>query len=173
MFQLMTVVLMGAAQPVAVAGVDVGNLPQVFAATCLDGAARVPTGSMTKVSFDDLPSRLRSELGRPTSGQVWRINTSGRSYLYVLTYAPAAGVNPKICGLASDEMTMKAAADLLDLRLAGSVYPAKRKTTQWLRPEDGYFATVTTAGEFDVMQVNWLSDQDRTEVLKELQPISR
>lgn len=173
MLQLITAVLMGAAQSATVPDIGVGRLPEVFAAACLDGAARVPPGSITKVRFDDLPSKLRSELGRPTSAEVWRVNTSGRAYLYVLSYAPGAGVNPKICGLASDEMSMKAAADLLDVRLAGSVYPAKRKATQWLRPEDGYFAVATTAGDFKVVQVNWLNDEDRTEVLKELQPISR
>ncbi|MEP7131110.1 MAG: hypothetical protein ABI770_08280 [Sphingomicrobium sp.] len=172
MFQLVTAVLMVGAQPAIASGIGLDNLPEVFAATCLDGTARVPAGSLTKVGFGNLPSRIRDDLGHPTSAQVWRLNTTGRAYLYVLDYAPGQGMNPKICGLASDEMSIKAAADLLDLRLAGSIVPARRKTTQWLRPEDGYLAIATTAGDFHVVQVNWLTDRDRAEVLKELRPVS-
>jgi hypothetical protein len=173
MFQLITTLLAGAAQTSAVANLQVANLPEIFVATCLDGQARVAASDVTKIGFDNLPSKLRRQLGRPTTGDVWRLNTSGHAFLYVLTYAPQAGVNPKICGLASDEMNLSAAADLLDLRLAGSVYPTRLRATQWMRPEDGYVATATTAGKYSVAQINWLSDEDRKAAIEDLRPVSR
>jgi hypothetical protein len=173
MLQLIASVLMGAAQTAAVADVQVTSLPDIFAAACLDGKARIPASEAAKIDFDTLPSKLRTKLGRPTSADVFLLSSYGRSYLYILSYAPGRGANPKICGLASDQMDLRVAADLLDARLAGSVYPSKMKTTQWLRPEDGYFATATTAGKYNVVQVNWLNDRDRKEALKELMPVSR
>ena len=171
MFQLIPAILLGAAQT-SVAPL-VGNLPQIFVATCLDGQARMTTSDVTKIGFDDLPSRLRRHLGRPATSDVWRLNTSGNAFLYVLTCVPDPGVNPKICGLASDQMNLRAAADLLDFRLAGSVYAAKLRATQWMRPEDGYVATATTAGKYNVAQINWLSDRDRKAAIDELRPVSR
>jgi hypothetical protein len=171
MVQLITAFLLGAAQTSAAP--QLANLPEVFVATCLDGQARMGTSDVTRVGFDGLPATLRRQLGHPTTSDVWRLNTSGNAFLYVLSYLPEPGVNPKVCGLASDRMSLRAAADSLDLRLAGSVYPTKLRATQWMRPEDGYIATATTAGRYNVVQINWLSDHDRKAAIDELRPISR
>src|SRR5205823_5302150 len=76
------------------------NLPDLFAAVCLDGQARLSPEYVTKIKFDDLPSGLKQRLANPTSGDVWQVGTSGRTYLYALNYPDAPGVSPKICGLA-------------------------------------------------------------------------
>lgn len=154
-----TVLLIGTAQASVAASVEVGNLPGVFAATCLDGAARLSKGDVTKIGFADLPSSLQSRLDRPQSGDVWRLNTAGRSYLYVLNYAPGPGVSPKVCGLASDEMSLDSASDLLDIRLTGGRSPERARAMEWPRPQDGYVAIATRAGDFNVAQVSWLSDK--------------
>lgn len=173
MFKLITVFMIGASQASAVAGVEVSNLPGVFAATCLDGQARLSARDVTKIAFGDLPSSLREQLGGPASGDVWRLNTAGSSYLYVLNYAPGPGMNPKICGLASDEMSIDSASELLEHRLAGGSYKGGARATEWFRVEDGYVALATKAGRFSVAQVNWLSDQERAAVLVEQKTLGR
>lgn len=173
MFQLLAMVLAAASIADFSGSVAADNLPQLFAATCLDGGARLPAGSLVSSNIRDLPLSLSKKLGVPSSGDVWRINGPGRSYLYILNYNPAAGVSPKICGLASDQMNMTAAADMLDLRLTGSIYRMKRATTQWIRAEDGYTATATTAGDMRVMQVNWLNDAERQQMLQDFRSVSR
>ncbi|HZC38580.1 MAG TPA: hypothetical protein VE221_07895 [Sphingomicrobium sp.] len=90
--------------------------------------------------------------------------TGGRAYLYILDYPKARGINPKICGVASDEMNLKSGAEMLDLRLAGGGrFSQPARTMQWLEPQDGYVATATTASNFKVLQVNWLNAADRSE----------
>ena len=143
-------------------------LPEVFVAACLDGGARLSAGQAAAVRFDDLPSNLRERLGKPASGQVWQLTGSGRAYLYMLNYEPRRGVNPKICGLAADNMDLNSAADALEARIAGGVRPKGHRGTEWLMPRDGYTAVATTADEFNVVQVNWLSEEQRAEVLKSL-----
>lgn len=144
------------------------QLQDIFVAACLDGQARLAEGEASAVAFADLPSALRQRLGRPSSGNVWQLNAPGRAYLYVLNYEPGPGTSPTICGLASDRMPLGAAADTLELRVAGRVYEKSNRTTQWMRPQDGYVATATTAAEFNVVQLNWLSEADRAEAIKEL-----
>lgn len=166
MFKLISsVLLISAAQASLAASVEVSNLPGVFAATCLDGAARLSARDVTKINFGDLPESLRNKLDGPNSGDVWRLNTGGRSYLYVLNYVEGPGVSPKICGLASDEMSLDTAADLLDLRLAGGTTPERARATQWIQAEDGYVAVATRTGSFNVVQVNWLSDKEKAAAL--------
>ena len=172
MFKLVTIFMLGAAPAAAVGAVEVSNLPGVFAATCLDGQAKLSSGDVTKIAFGDLPSSLRDQLGGPASGNVWRLNTSGNSYLYVLNYAPGRGTSPKICGLASDEMSIDSASELVDIRLTGGTSP-KARAMEWVRVEDGYVAVTTKAGKFSVAQVNWLSEQERAKVLAEHESLGR
>jgi hypothetical protein len=138
------------------------NLPDLFAAVCLDGQARLSPGDVAKIKFDELPSGLKQRLGNPASGDVWQVGSGGRTYLYVLNYPDAPGVSPKICGLASDEMSLNSGAEMLDLRLAGGGrLDQAMRSRQWVSPRDGYIASATTASRFNVLQVNWLSTQDR------------
>ena len=172
MFQLLAAVT-AAVQLSNVGEVHVADLPGVFAAACLDGEAKLSVGEATKVSFDELPSAIKRQLGRPSSGDVWRLATGGRSYLYILNYPNHLGISPRICGVASDDMSLKSGVDMLDVRLAGDGRLHNSRSMQWLRPEDGYVATATTASGINVLQVNWLSDADRELQKNQLRPISR
>ncbi len=172
MFQLIAAMLLGSSQTPVATSLQVTNLPSVFAATCLDGGARLTARDVRRIGFDDLPPDLRSQLGQPASSDVWRLNTSGNAYLYVLNYASQPGMDSKICGLASDQISLNEVADLLDLRLTGAVQPERQKSMQWLRPQDGYVAMATAAGKLKVAQVNWLNDQDRAEAIDQLSSVS-
>jgi hypothetical protein len=159
------------AQPTAVGEVHVGNLPDVFAAACLEGRITLPAREASKIGFDQLPGRIRRGLGHPSSGDVWRL-ANGESFLYVLNYPDKPGVSPKICGVASDQVGLKAGAGMLDVRLAGDRLQHGSRTMQWLRPQDGYNAMSTTAGDFNVLQVNWLSEADRKLQKAQLRPFA-
>ena len=145
--------------------VEVSNLPGLFEATCLDGQAKLSKGEVTAISFDQLPPSLKGSLGRPASAKVWKLNTSGRAYLYVLDFAGGAGSSPKVCGLASDTMDLTSASNALEMRVAGGIEPNRARTMQWVNAKDGYVATATTAAQFNVLQISWLSEADRTAAL--------
>ena len=159
------------AQP-AVGEVHVANLPDVFAAACLDGQIKLSAGEASKIDFEELPPRVKRGLGHPNSGDVWRL-AYGDSYLYILNYPDKPGVSPKICGVASDQMALKSGAGMLDMRLAGDRLQHGSRTMQWLRPQDGYNAISTTAGLFNVLQVNWLSEADRRLQKAQLRPLKQ
>ncbi len=165
--------LMSASHASAAAEPNLDSLPELFAAACLDGQARLSAGQVAAVSFDELPPDLRKRLGRPASGQVWQLRAPGRAYLYILNYEPREGVNPKICGLASDGMDLDDAADALEARIAGKVLPNRLRSTEWLRPQDGYVAIATSAADFNVLQINWLSEDQRAAALDYLQTVSQ
>jgi hypothetical protein len=147
-------------------------LPDLFVSACLDGQARLSPGSAEAVSFDALPQDLQRKLGRPASAQVWRLNSGGRAYLYVLNYAPGQNTTPRICGLASDAMDYNSAADLVERRVTGEVEPRTERSVQWLDVHGGYKALATTAGDFKVLQVNWLSDDARRTLAKVYQQVT-
>jgi hypothetical protein len=161
MLPFIAALLFGAADAAVATDVQAANLPGVFEATCLDGQARLSAGDVTPISFDELPSDLRERLGLPASANIWRLNTPGRSYLYVLNYDAGPGISPKICGLASDAMDFNTASDALAARVAGGVERNQLRTTQWLNAQDGYIATATTAAKFNVLQINWMNEADR------------
>jgi hypothetical protein len=145
----------------AVADSQPSSLPGLFEAACLDGQAKLGAGDVTQISFDQLPAKLQKQLGRPASGKIWQLNSGGHSYLYLLSYNDARGTSPKICGLASDAMDLKAAGDSLEMRMTGSVSPNRTRSAQWLNTRDGYVATATTADAFKVLQISWMSTVDR------------
>ena len=161
MLPLIAMMLAGATQSPTPVNVQAANLPSVFAATCLDGNAKLRAGEVSAINFDQLPEGLRQSLGRPASGQIWQLNAAGHSYLYMLDYQPGPGVSPKVCGLASDSMDLKTAGDTLEARVTGSVDRNRSRSAQWLNPKDGYVATATSAATFNVLQINWMSDADR------------
>jgi hypothetical protein len=160
MLTFLAALLAGGAQ-VSMANVQPSSPQSVFEATCLDGSARLSSGMVTEVGFNGLPSDLRTSLGQPASGKVWRLNDSGRSYLYILEYGNAPGVSPKVCGLASDAMDLQMATDMLGTRVAGGLEAGGGRSAQWVNVRDGYVATATTAAQFKVLQISWFSDADR------------
>lgn len=168
-----TAFLASALDTSAAAAMPTGRLPEVFVAACLEGKVSLSAGEAGAVAFDELPSALRKRLGSPSSGQAWRLNSFGNSYLYVLNYPSRPGIDPKICGLASDRMTFNAAAEALEMRIFGQIYPERGEGLQWLMAQDGYIATATTAGEFNVVQINWLSEAGRAAIERNLRPFTR
>jgi hypothetical protein len=156
----------------AAAIVPTGRLPEIFVAACLDGSVSLSPGDAGEVAVENLPPALRNRLGKPTSGQVWRLNSPGQAYLYVLDYPSLPGTDPKICGLASDGMSLDVATNALEMRIAGSVYPDRGKGLQLLMPKDGYIAIATKAGKFSIVQINWLSETDRAATEKHFRPVT-
>lgn len=151
--------LAGAAQSSSATAVQ--NLPGVFEAACLDGQARLSSGDAVAIDFAALPSGLRKGLGHPASAKVWQLSSSGKSYLYVLGYTPGPGVSPKVCGLASDSMDLRTATEALGARVAGGTERTTARSAQWVNAEDGYVATATTAAKFNVLQISWMSEEDK------------
>jgi hypothetical protein len=165
MLPFIALILAGAAQTSAAVDAQPATLPAVFEATCLDGQARL---SATPIDFRQLPATLQKSLGQPTSSKVWQLNASGHSYLYILDYPTGSGVSPKICGLASDEMDLGSATNALGARVAGGVERSGGRSAQWLNAKDGYVATATTAAQFKVLQISWLSDAQKAEAMEQV-----
>ena len=172
MLTYLAAVLSAAATSAGASGAQIAYLPGVFESTCLDGQAKLSAAEVTVSSFDQLPASLRESLGRPESGNVWRLNNGGDSYLYVLNYPAGPGVSPKICGLASDTMDLRTASDALSARVAGG---ADRNTSgrsaQWLNARDGYIATATTTAKLKVLQISWMSDVDKERAMAQIEQL--
>jgi len=151
---------------------DATALPRLFIAACLDGQAKLPPGSAEPVGFGALPSDIRESLGNPMSQQIWRLNGPGHAFLYLLDYAPDRNANRRICGVGSDELNYRAAADAVEMRVTGAVYPKSTGSIQWTDPEGGFRAFVTRAGKFRVLQVNWLNDAERAAAIRIYGPIT-
>ncbi|HEX6661993.1 MAG TPA: hypothetical protein VF067_09015 [Sphingomicrobium sp.] len=169
MLSFLAAILAGSVQ--ASAMTEATDLSGLFQATCLDGQARLRANDVTSISFDQLPSGLRDKLGRPASGKVWQLNSSGHSYLYLLDYQAGPGISPKVCGLASDTMDLRTAGDALEMRVTGSVSRDRVYSAQWLNPTDGYVATATKAAPFSVLQISWMSDADREAALVQMEAL--
>ena len=166
---LIAVLLAGA----VAADVPVSNLASVFEATCLDGSARLSADQVSASSFDQLPSDLKERLGRPASANVWRLNGAGNAYLYVLDYPPGPGISPKVCGVASDSMDLRAASSALEVRVGAGTTRQKARTMQWVNFQDGYIATATTAAKYNVLQINWMSEADKAAALAQAEQLPR
>ena len=173
MLSFLAAILAGSVQASAATEAQLSDLPGLFEATCLDGQAKLRANEVTAISFDQLPSGLREKLGRPASAKIWRLNASGRSYLYLLDYQAGPGVSPKICGLASDAMDSKTAGDALEMRVTGSVSRDRLRSAQWVNAKDGYVAMSTKASTFNVLQISWMNDADRAAALVQVESLPR
>lgn len=151
---------------------DTSQLPETFVAACLDGKATLSDGEAWAVGVDELPPELRRKLGKPASGQAWQLQTAGRAYLYVLTYDAGQADDAKICGLASETMSLKVAADAVEKRMTAYIGSERLEGMQWLMPKDGYVATVTKAGDFNVAQINWLSEIGRAALSRKVRHVT-
>ena len=149
-----------------------GSLPDTFVAACLDGRAALSSGTVRAVGVNGLPSELRTRLGDPASGQAWRLDSVSHSYLYVLNYEDPRSENARVCGLASDAMSRKQAADAVEERMMGYVGSERLEGMQWLMPKDGYVAVVTKAGRFSVAQINWLTDRGKAEFQRNVRRVT-
>ncbi len=173
MLTILAAFLSGAAAASGASDAQVANLPGVFEATCLDGQAKLSAGEVTPVDFKALPAALQETLGHPSSGKIWQLSSSGHSYLYILEYGAARGVSPRVCGLASDALDLKAGSDALEERVTGSVTRNKPRSAQWLNARDGYVATATTAAKLNVLQISWMSDDDKATAIAQIEQLPR
>jgi hypothetical protein len=165
MVTAMAAVLLGALAP-ASTDVATSDLAGFFVAACLDGEAKLPSATQS-VPFDALPDDLRHRLGKPSAAKVWQLATSGHTYLYLLDYESTSAAAPRICGLASDDgIDSGAAIDTFEKRVTGELLPRTTRSVEWLNLESGYKAFATTAGNFNVFQINWLTDADRRKLAK-------
>jgi hypothetical protein len=162
----MIALLLGGSSALAGANPGPAELPDLFVAACLDGEATLSPGEAAAIGFNGLPQDLQKRLGNPSSAQVWRLSGGGQAYLYVLDYAPARNTSPRVCGVASDAMNYSSAADVVEQRVTGAVYPRTTRSIEWLDPKGGYNALATTAGDFKVLQINWLSDDQKRVIQK-------
>ena len=142
-----------------------GSLENVFISACLDGAVSLSDQDAQPVQFDSLPKALKGKLGTPEKTQVWMLQRPGHSYLYMAEYADR-DLSPKVCGLASDQLKIKPAREVLAARLNGATGDNNAVTTEWHFPEDGYFALASRVREYTVLQVNQMSDFQRQEALR-------
>jgi hypothetical protein len=171
MLPFLAAILAGAAASSGAADAQVSNLPGLFQATCLDGQARLSAHEVSAISFDQLPAGLRDSLGRPAGGKVWQLNFGGHSYLYMLDYNGADG-SSKVCGLASDSAEMRAAGDMLEARMTGTVARNRPRTAQWLNARDGYVATATMASNLNVLQISWMSDAAKARAQEQVEQLA-
>ena len=168
MLDVFAAALLGAAS--LPAGAEVRDLPNLFVAACLDGRASLLPGS-DPVSFGSLPRDLRRRLGEPAAARVWRVGAESDAFLYLLDYPQAARDTRRICGVASPDMDVHAAADAIELRVAGAVYPNRARSIEWADPDGNYTALLTTAGKFNVLQVNWRSNDASAKFRRMYKPL--
>jgi len=150
----------------AVAPTEVADLPKLFEAACMDGQVHFAPGAAAPITFKELPRELRGNLGKPSSGQVWRLSGNSNAFLYLLNYDNRRDMSPRVCGVASDQLDYVAAAQALEVRLTGTVHPGETRSSEWISPQNGYRALATRTGKFKVIQVNWLNEAQREAALR-------
>jgi len=142
------------------------SLENIFISACLDGSVRLGEQGAEAIQFDALPKTLKAKLAKPSKAQVWRLQSPGRSYLYMMEYNDP-DLSPKVCGVASDQLKIAPAADAVAYRLnASQGLGPGAVTTEWHFPEQGYFALASRIHEFTVLQVNHMSEIQRKEALR-------
>jgi hypothetical protein len=70
-------------------------------------------------------------------------------------------------------MDYAAAKGLVEKRVVGDVYSETGRSMQWIDSKRGYIVTVTTAGEFKILQTDLLSDQQRKSLTKHYGSVPR
>jgi hypothetical protein len=139
------------------------QLPNLFIAACLEGKAQTTDGSATPIEFSALPTAIRSRLGKPSEGKVWKLNGADNAYLYSLSYTDRS-FSPKICGVAGQNLVLRPASAAVESHLRGGTPAAGSfKPVEWLNEPQGYRALATRIGGYTVLQVNWLK-QNQSEV---------
>ncbi len=151
-----------AAQPAAPSG----ELENLFISACFNGSVRVGEGQAETVGFDALPSPIRNQLKTPSKAQVWKLRSAGDTYLYMLEYSDPKR-SPQVCGLTSDQLPMSHGVDAVAyyLRSSNDVDP-RSFGREWWMPEEGYMALATRIRGYTTLQVNRLSEWQRSEALE-------
>ena len=153
--------------------VAASNLPAVFISACLNGTVKLTPSEATPMAFSELPRDLQHRLGKPASSRVWRLDSPGHAFLYVIENRATRRTSPRVCGVAADDMDYAAAKGLVEKRVVGDVYSETGMSMQWIDSKRGYIVTVTTAGEFKILQTDLLSDQQRTSLTKHYGSVPR
>ncbi len=173
----MTVALAALVAGVAVvqaADGTVDRMPAIFAAACLDGTVALSPAEASRVGPEQMPRVLRRRLGSPLSASVWRLSGGGQSYLYVIEYKPDRNTSPKVCGVASDQMTLGSATRLLGKRLNAVANSALHQPVDGLEiinAEDGYSATAMRSGDFTYLELKQMTEQQQKRMLRRLHQI--
>ena len=162
----LTALILNSASVAATPELVPSQLSEIFQSACLDGEARLAEGSAVPVDFHDLPDELRGRLGSPASSKVWKINTEGSAFLYLVEYPAGSSPNSHVCGLASELMDSHEAVDTIEKRVTGKASHDYQPSMQWLSPQAGYRAVVTSAGKFKIAQIDWLTDAQRNAAMK-------
>lgn len=153
--------------------VAASDLPAVFVSACLDGTVKLTPADATPIGFNELPGELRDRLGKPASSQVWRLHGPVRAFLYVIENRPSRRTSPRVCGIASDDMDYGTAKVVVEKRVLGDVYSETGMSMQWIDAKHGYIVTVTTAGEFKILQTDLLGDPQRRSLTKHYGSVPR
>ncbi|HWI77451.1 MAG TPA: hypothetical protein VNS53_10275 [Sphingomicrobium sp.] len=165
--------LLGGGSMLPEKGIAASDLPAIFVSACLDGEAKLTPTEALSITYNDLPKTLRKRIRKPASSQIWRLNVPGRAFLYVMEYPPGRKTNPRVCGLASDEMNYSEAIELVERRVTGDAHSETGRSMQWIDPKGGYVATATTAGEFKILQTDLLSDAQKAALTKHYRTMPR
>lgn len=151
-----------------------GGLTGIFSAACLDGQVELSRGEAEPITMSALPRQLQRRFGTPVSGQIWRLNGAGRSYLYVLEYAAAKSSSPKVCGLASDSLSLGSATGLLGRRLNGVTNADLHQPVEgvdMIDAEDAYTGSAHRTGDFTFLEIKQMTQKQQLKALHALHQI--
>lgn len=151
--------------------IDPSDLPKIFADACLDGAVRLTPEQASEIQIKDAPPSLVKRFGTPISGHIWRLNSGGSSFLYIFEYRPGKRTSPKACGLASSDITLESAMELLRRRLRGVIpsdFHRPATAIAMVNAQDGYSAAATRVDHFTVLEIKQLTPQQQRRMLREL-----
>lgn len=145
------------------------QLEAVFMSACFAGAVKLDAGQESPISLADLPSNLRRRFGNPQSGEVWRLNSSAPTYLYILNFRPDPRTSPKVCGLATESIKIEPAIRFLGERVNGPSLDSFHENfagAEWLDAEHGYVAVASSAESFTLLEVKQLTREQQQRALK-------
>ena len=145
------------------------QLEAVFISACFGGSVKLGADQQSPIAFQDLPKELRRRFGPHTSGEVWRLNASTPTYLYIIYFTVTPTTSPKVCGLATQSLSLEPAIQFLGSRVNGpSLKPFREHfaAVEWLSAEGGYVATASRVRRFTVLEVKALSADERKRALE-------
>jgi hypothetical protein len=153
------------------AGMQLGpqQLEAVFVSACFNGSVTLGPAQQTPIAFQDLPKDLRRRFGPYASGEVWRLNASTPTYLYIIKFTVTPTTSPKVCGLATKSLNMEPAIEFLGNRVNGpslKSFHERYSAVEWLDAPAGYIVAATQVRRFTVLEVKALSADERKRALE-------
>jgi hypothetical protein len=145
------------------------QLEAIFMSACFGGAVKLDPGQESAIALGDLPSNLRRRFGKPLSANLWRLNSSTPSYLYVITFRPEKTTSPKVCGLATQSIEIGPAIEFLGSQLNGPSLDSFHEGftgAGWLDAKMGFVAVASKSDNFTVMEVKQLTSEQQQRALR-------